>query len=346
MSISVVIASCRERSLQKWFDKWTNFQDFYDSEVIVVEDNPVKQFKIDYHGHENVKHFAWNDIDEHLGTNSWIIPRRTSAIKSFGFLEATGDIVWTLDDDCYPEDYRRETYFDYIEYVLSKKTRQLGSWYNTLELVDPGHAPYPRGYPYEEAVRQERPITVLHGLWSFIPDLDGITAKKLLNYRTPPALRTELIPYGSLFPMCGMNLAFKRREMLPAMYFMLQGSNAEAELYPFDRFDDIWAGLMVKTICDHFGYGVTTGAPSIVHTKESDPEERIRKEAPGIAAHEKLWKLITATDLSGCLDINSAYRRLAARVEWARVDLPEYRDYWLKLAEAMRVWSNLTEVSD
>lgn len=53
---------------------------------------------------------------------------------------------------------------------------------------------------------------------------------------------------GSLFPMCGMNLAFNRELIGPAMYFGLMG-----EGYPIGRYDDMWAGWCVKvgSICNY-----------------------------------------------------------------------------------------------
>ena len=41
--------------------------------------------------------------------------------------------------------------------------------------------------------------------------------------------------------MCGMNLAFDRELIGPAMYFGLMG-----EGYPIGRYDDMWAGWCVK----------------------------------------------------------------------------------------------------
>ena len=200
---------------------------------------------------------------------------------------------------------------------------------------------FPRGYPYE--IRQSRPVGIFHGLWSGIPDLDGVTALAYPDFRTREAETLEVVPQGKLFPMCGMNLAF-RRELLPAMYFMLQGKNRREEPYPFDRFDDIWAGLFAKRIADHFGYAVVSGAPSIVHTKESDPQERVRKEAPGIVAHEKLWKVVADWNISAAETPAEAYRMLADAVESARFVLPEYRMYWRELSRAMRRWADFTEV--
>ena len=58
--------------------------------------------------------------------------------------------------------------------------------------------------------------------------------------RTLPQSPVEMLQ-GSLFPMCGMNLAFNRELIGPAMYFGLMG-----EGYPIGRYDDMWAGWCVK----------------------------------------------------------------------------------------------------
>ena len=59
------------------------------------------------------------------------------------------------------------------------------------------------------------------------------------NTRYVDAVMT--IPKGTLFPMCGMNLAFDRQLIGPAMYFGLMG-----EGQPIGRYDDMWAGWCSK----------------------------------------------------------------------------------------------------
>ena len=49
------------------------------------------------------------------------------------------------------------------------------------------------------------------------------------------------IPKGTLFPLCGMNLAFNRELIGPAMYFGLMGDGQ-----PIGRYDDMWAGWCAK----------------------------------------------------------------------------------------------------
>ena len=345
-SLAVVIATCREDSMNRWLDAWQ--PNLADVPVYVIEDNPAPKMSLRIAGYKHVTRWSWHGIDAELGKKAWIIPRRTSAIKSFGFLKAYRDghdYIWTLDDDCLPEDFRT-SYTDDIAFYLGLSQAR-DSWYNTIE----EHGLYPRGYPY--GIRQEAdPVMIHHGLWSGVPDLDGVTALEHHKLRLKPAVGIERVPTGQMFPMCGMNLAF-RREMAPAMYFGLQGRERNVEHnsiiegtkpLPFDRFDDIWAGLFAKRICDHLGYAVTSGAPSIIHTKESDPTQRVIKEGPGIAAHEILWPKIASPHVlhGGHTTVKSCYSHLAERVDSASFDtgMP-YPDYWKKLAEAMHLWTEL-----
>lgn len=337
MNIAVVIASIREHSMREFLKEWE--EDLKDTRVILVEDNPEATFDLDWGEYRNVTHLAWQDIEQDLGENAWIIPRRTSAIKSYGFLKAfreDADIIWTLDDDCYPEKYLKGQYLQQVENRFKGFQPQV-SWWNTLGST----GMYPRGFPYE--IREiSRPVAIHHGLWSGVPDLDGVTALDFPDYQVPANLLSSVktVPQG-FFPMCGMNLAF-RKAMTPAMYFMLQGQDAHGNYEPFDRFDDIWAGLFAKRICDHLGYAVTSGAPSIRHTKESDPIERVRKEAPGIRAHEKLWQVVDLALDSECTTVGECYEEMALilREEAPRI-LPEWEDYWLKLSDAMLTWTEL-----
>jgi hypothetical protein len=332
---TIVIASCREASMKRWLEAWRS--QLGGCRVILVEDSPSKSFELDTSGYDQFEHYAWDDIDRDLGGDSWIIPRRSSAVKSYGFLRAKGEVTWTLDDDCFPEPRWQEYPYQFECMLTYKYSEQ--EWVNTLP---PESGLFPRGYPYE--IRKFKPVRVIHGLWSNIPDLDGVTALDHPAFRTGPAADVSIIPHGKLFPMCGMNLAFAP-EVLPAMYFMLQGHERTSQglkKLPFDRFDDIWAGLFVKRIADQMGWLVTSGYPSIVHTKESDPQERVIKEAPGIEVHEKFWRHVASADISSYDDAGTCYLALANSVEDFAQEDHGHKYYWYKLARAMRTWTELT----
>lgn len=70
-------------------------------------------------------------------------------------------------------------------------------------------------------------------------DVDGLAELVSVHFRYVDAVLT--IPKGTLFPMCGMNLAFDRELIGPAMYFGLMGDGQ-----PIGRYDDMWAGWCVK----------------------------------------------------------------------------------------------------
>lgn len=343
-SLALVIATIRPESFKRWFDAWFTQLDEAGVAVYVVEDGGKSGLR-DLVISAGWNHCSWSGIERELGKNAWIIPRHTSAIKSFGFLKAHQDghdYIWALDDDCFPE--RGTDYPATLTHLLGMR-QAAEPWWNTI--TETGL--YPRGYPY--GVRQHtEPVMIHHGLWSGVPDLDGITALEHHELRLDPATGVDRVPPGQFFPMCGMNLSF-RREVTPAMYFMLQGDMAKPilspvtgkhplEKLPFDRFDDIWAGLFAKKICDHLGYAVTSGSPSIIHTKESDPTMRVIKEGPGIAAHELLWPVIADTRVPAGGSVIHAYSWLTGVVDSAASDLP-FPDYWRKLAEAMHLWTEL-----
>lgn len=341
--LALVIATNRPDAFCAWFNAWKTQLDGI--KVYVVEDQPEKSDALKFLSTvKRWKHYAWDDVDRNLGSKSWIIPRRTSAIKSYGFMQARADgadYIWTLDDDCFPETKgNRAPYVHTLKHIMETSQAD-DSWFNTIEST----GLYPRGYPY--GIRQDKkPVMIHHGLWSGVPDLDGITALEHHERRLGPANGWEVVPTGKFFAMCGMNLVF-RTEMTPAMYFGLQGQMVskqqrlrelgEPEKLPFDRFDDIWAGLFAKKIADYLGYAVTSGGPSILHTKLSDPTMRVIKEGPGIAANEILWQVVRDFDLT-CGSVRDCYDELALMVDSAAGDLP-YPEYWKKLSDAMHEWA-------
>ena len=95
-------------------------------------------------------------------------------------------------------------------------------------------------------MREGVTTAVSHGLWLNIPDYDAPTQlvkPSERNARYVDAVMT--IPKGTLFPMCGMNLAFNKDLIGPAMYFGLMGDGQ-----PIGRYDDMWAGWCTKVSHD------------------------------------------------------------------------------------------------
>ena len=330
MSIAVVVPTIRQDCAIRWLQEWKD--DLAGARVILVEDNPEPTFALS----GNVEHYSWADFGE-LGGDAWIIPRRTSACRSFGLLKALegdADIIWTTDDDCYPEAGYKGRWLEAIEKAFSTPAPDT-SWWNTISGTDL----YPRGYPYR--IRDNGvPVMLHHGLWSNVPDLDGITQLANPDFRLPPSDRRIAVPYGRLFPMCIMNAAF-RREATPLMYMLLMGKDPDGQHWGFDRFDDIWGGVLAKLAADHLGWAVTSGSPSVHHSRASDPHRNAALEKAGMAAHEDLWPYLRDVRLSGTTP-GQCYREFAQAINEYGGETPR-TGYWNSLAMAMTVWADQCE---
>jgi hypothetical protein len=338
MKISIVVPTIRENSTKRFLSEWESVFEEHKIHLVVIEDNPEKTFDIKekYYKFE-ISHYSWEDIEKDLGKDSWIIPRRTSAIKSYGFWKAyqiKSDLIIALDDDCYPiENYLRNFQKgDLIQIYknnLFKNKFKETAWISTINQIRP------RGLPYKRLERliDSKQIILNHGLWANIPDLDAQTQ---LSIKTIPKIEkyflNQIIPQGKYFPMCGMNIGWKR-ELTPAMYFMLMGKDKNEKSWGFDRFDDIWAGIFVKKICDHLGYRIISGYPIVWHDRASDPYKNLEKEKTGIKVNEYLWQEVDKIKLTKS-DIKECYKELAEKLNLKN-------DYFKKLKKAMIIWSGL-----
>ena len=321
-NVFVVIPTIRKVAfLNNWKDQ------FHQVSIIICEDRPNKSIKIPKVG-KKIYHYSWQEIEQDLKNKSWIIPRKVSAIRNYGFLKAYqlgAEVIITLDDDCYPvkNHHLVNQHLANLSLTISKR------WINTNP--DIRHL-YTRGMPYLN--RNQQPVMLSHGLWTGVLDHDGPTHLQHLNFRAKFAEHfLQIIPSGAYFPMCSMNLAFKR-EITPLMYQPLMGENSKGYRWQYDRFDDIWAGIFAKKIIDHLGYGVVNGAPFVKHRKASDPFDNLKKQAIGIEMNEKLWQIVDQVKLSK-KSPKTCYLELAKKIKFPK------EKYFEKLREAMIIWADL-----
>lgn len=337
--IALVVPSIREESFNRFVSEWRATGLFHRVDVILMEDNPTKTFNvtIDMMNHgENVTHLCWEDIDRHAW--SWIIPRRSDTVRSFAYWSAYKmgyEYLMTMDDDCYPEPGYENLDEQHLQ--LLERTR----WFNTLNNVRP------RGTPYKNT--GHRKVYVNHGLWTNVLDYDA--PQQLVN-PVPETFTHDnrIVPHGAYFSFCGMN-AIWRREAMVLSYHMLMGQRMTVlgddnrpvlDKLPFDRFGDIWCGIIQKKICDHLGWAVSSGTPYIHHDRASNPFTNLRKEANGIEVNEWFWEQIDKVCLTDHgvrqLDPVWCYRYVAHRVKEFG---GEHAAYWELLGEAMLLWADL-----
>lgn len=314
LKVAIVIPTIRYSNICTFLKAWEC--EFANQIVIVIEDNPERTFELSL---PQIWHYSWKEIDDELGADSWIIPRRTDCVRSFGFFKAYQqgvDLIVSLDDDCLPS----EPGFIAKHCEMLDSEPASDAWVSTVD----GAAP--RGFPYF-ATRRALPCVLNHGLWQKVPDYDAITQLQTARRTLSISPVERAIPRGAYFPMCGMNIAFKT-QLTPAMYFLLMGRD-----WPYDRFGDIWCGVFVKRICDHLGYGVTSGQPFVRHERASDVWENLRKEASAYEANETLWQVVDRAILSGD-NVADCYGELAQKLT-----IPG--PYWTRLRTAMRTWADL-----
>lgn len=327
--VGLVVPTIREECIKRFFDEWRNEFDSYPNlNIFVVEDNPEKSFTIE---RTRVAHYSWKEIDEELGERGWIIPRRTDCVRSFGYYKAWKegvDILITLDDDCYPA--RPTPYL--IRTFVDNLSRVAGSaWFNTLAGRVTNHNDlYPRGFPY---TKRWRAVSLCHGLWKHVPDLDGKTQNSMPNVRVNIAdTEASPVPHGVFFPMCGMNVGV-RREIIPAFYFLLMGQDRFGRQCGVHRFGDIWAGLFVKKIIDHLGLAAVSGQPVIHHDRASNATKNMELESTGIELNETLYRNVASITLSGTT-VKDCYIELAEK-------LTAPNEYFRTLKKAMAEWALL-----
>ncbi len=322
---ALIVPSNRQDSLIEFLVNWRPWENW--DLVVIVEDNPTPTFDIGIHKND-VTHIAWDYIDSDLGDKSWIFSHRDSAIRSYGFFYAWklgADYIFTLDDDC------RYEYFCTKKFVTDH-IEAMDHWTRWTESVNGWRT---RGLPYNNKGALTN-VVLNVGWWHTNPDLDAVQTLSgkeedwkgfIGDYR-----KHEIIPNGQYFPMCGMNLCFKR-EAVPLMYFPLMGEGC-----PYKRFDDIWCGIIMKKVCDHLRWNVSVGEPFIDHIKASDPFVNLVDEAPGIAANEWFWETIDAINLTQRTPVDCM--RHIGEV------LPQEHEYLGKLGRAIQSWSSLFQPNE
>lgn len=322
MKICVVIPTNRSVDfLKSWGSEFSN------ATLIIVEDSANKSISVPKIPCKKIIHFSHKEIHDDLGDMDWIFPWHSAAVRSYGFYKAYqdgADIVVTIDDDCYC--YEHDFLKNHVNNLFLKISKY---WYPTFFYSE--HM-YTRGFPYN--IRNQIPVVMSHGLWVGIPDFDGKTQLQFPQYRTETLPNvTYPIPSGYYFPMSSMNIAFKR-EIIPLMYQLLMGTDEKGRPWGYDRYDDIWCGILTKKILDHLNLGVVNGFPHVLHQRASDPHMNVKKESSGMEINEELWLRVNQVKLTSNTPLK-CFRELNSKINYP--DFP----FFIKLQEAINTWLDL-----
>lgn len=356
----LIVPSIRQNSLDRFISEWAGVMD-PSVNLLIMEDNPTNTLVINK-STLNIARVSWEDIDRSMAS-PWIIPRRSDTVRSFAYFYAgtsqRADFLFTLDDDCYPDDSCADIVGAHIDALVADKSR----WFNTL------NSGKPRGIPYFNV--GSRRVVLNHGLWTNVLDYDAPT-QLASPFDEQFSFDNRIVPSGQYFPMCGMNVAWDY-DVTVLMYHLLMGcvdintmprrhadnvkkyclpaSNpgSAASLYqlPFDRFGDIWCGVIMKKVVDHLGLAVSSGTPYIRHDRASNPFVNLVKESKGMEINETFWERVDGMaldpiDKSKTVRQNAVacYDQLGSQVRESFVDT-QYSWYFDMLGDAMCIWAEL-----
>jgi reversibly glycosylated polypeptide/UDP-arabinopyranose mutase len=257
--LAVVVPTIRPESFKKFADAWEPLLNKYNVHFIKVED-----------GDKPMANFL--SVKDIMGKDADLIYNKTDGVRNLGFAFVAKylpnvDTIITLDDDTLPIG---DTIKDHLD-TLNKRVPI--NWISTA-------SEYMRGFPY--GVREEAEVVLSHGVWEGVADWDAPT--QLVNGNKPVEFYKGPIPKGIYYPMCAMNVAFKRK-MLP--YMCQAPGGPVAGMY---RFTDIWCGINSKREIDKRGWAVYTGGARVRHERASNVWKSLRGESLFIEENETYWK--------------------------------------------------------
>ncbi len=277
---------------------------------------PVQSMDVDWIiVHDQKKRPVKGEATHIVAPDPEMYGQRCDSIRSAGFAlayERGADYILTVDDDCEIPKNWAHSHVDALHNSVHPW------WYTTPDNR-------PRGLPYDVT---SLPVAISHGLWNGMPDLDGQTQLGYEKYHLEPDVYHEnkWQRIGTPFPQSSMNLGF-RREVACVMYQPFQG-----ELTPFDRFADIWCGLFAQKALEG-QYVFMNGGACVYHRRASNAKANFKKEMPGRAEHETLWKDVWNIKVDG--SVFERYAQIAGVVS--------LRDgYFDKLTSNMLKWLELT----
>ncbi|XP_057819862.2 probable UDP-arabinopyranose mutase 5 [Cryptomeria japonica] len=280
-----------------FLEAWMPF--FSPYHVIVVQE-PELEENVKVPSGLNHTLYTKHDMERILGIgvlNS--LGFRGHSCRAFGYLMSKKKYIFSLDDDCIPAKDPNGYLINPLEqHIVNLMNPSTPFFFNTLYDPYRDGSDFVRGYPF--SLRQGVPCAISCGLWMNLPDYDAptqILKPDERNTRYVDAVLT--VPHGALFPMSGINIAFNREIIGPAMFSGLARSGAGKPLLSrYDTLEDIWCGLCCKVICDHLGYGIKTGLPYVWRKEDfGDPMVSLSREYEGVKWLEEIVPFFQALRL-------------------------------------------------
>ncbi|KAK2361860.1 UDP-arabinopyranose mutase [Trifolium repens] len=307
--------------------------------LIIVKDPDLKEeLKIPEGFSADV--YTKSEIDRVVGSSTSI---RFSgyACRYFGFLVSKKKYVVCIDDDCVPAKDDAGILVDAVaQHIVNLKTPATPFFFNTL--YDPFRkgADFVRGYPF--SLRSGVDCALSCGLWLNLADLDAPTQALKPSQRNSRYVDAVLtVPVRAMLPVSGINIAFNRELVGPALVPALVLSG-EGKLR-WETVEDIWCGLCVKAICDHLSLGVKSGLPYVWRAERGNAIESLKKEWKGVKLMEEVVPFFqsvrlpqSATTAEDCV----AEMAKAVKEQLGKVD-PMFSQAAAAMEEWVKLWKSV-----
>lgn len=279
--VDIVIGALHS-DLTSFMNEWRPiFSRFH---LIIVKDPDLKEELRIPEGF-NIDVYSKSHIDRVVGSSSSIVFSGYSC-RYFGFLVSRKKYIISIDDDCIPAKDSKGFLIDAVaQHLANLATPATPFFFNTL--YDPYRegADFVRGYPF--SLRSGVTCALSCGLWLNLADLDAPTQAlkpAQRNSRYVDAVMT--IPSRAMMPISGINIAFDREAVGPALLPALKLAG-EGNLR-WETMEDIWSGMCVKVVCDHLCLGVKSGLPYVWRKDRGSAIQSLKKEWEGVKLTEEI----------------------------------------------------------
>ncbi|KAF5733541.1 hypothetical protein HS088_TW17G01086 [Tripterygium wilfordii] len=334
--IDIVIGAVNA-DLTSFINEWKPvFSSFH---LIIVKDPDLKE-ELQIPGGFNHQVYTKSDIDRVVGPKNSVLFSGYSC-RYFGYLVSRRKYIISVDDDCVPAKDSKEFLIDAVAQHISNLTAPATPFFfNTL--YDPFRkgADFVRGYPF--SLRSGVDCALSCGLWLNLADLDAPTQALRPNQRNSRYVDAVMtVPARAMMPISGINIAFNRELVGPALCPALQLAG-EGKLR-WETMEDVWSGMCVKVMCDHLGLGVKTGLPYIWRKDRGNAIDSLKKEWEGVKLMEEVVPFFqsvrlpqTATTPEDCMvEMAKAVKEQLGAVDPVFTRAAEAMMEWLKLWKAV-----------
>ncbi|KAJ9552855.1 hypothetical protein OSB04_016900 [Centaurea solstitialis] len=329
--VDIVIGAFRS-DLTSFMEEWRPvFSRFH---LIIVKDPDLKELKIP--DGFDVRIYTEADILKVVGSSNAALFSGYSS-RYFGYLVSNKKYIISIDDDCTPAKTNSGEFVDIVaQHITNLKTPATPFFFNTLYDPYQKGADFVRGYPF--SLRSGVPCALSCGLWLNLADYDAPTQAlkpDMRNSRYVDAVMT--VPLKSMMPMSGINIAFDRElvgpAMLPALKLVQEGK------VRWETMEDIWCGLVVKVVCDHLQLGVKSGVPYVWRNEKGSAIDSLKKEWEGVKLMEEVVPFFQTLKLSpAAVTAEDCVTELAAAV---KERLGPSHAVFVKAAQTMVEWVKL-----